>query len=850
RLQWTLVDRILSSGLLDEVYFPGVFDSEGNLSPAFFYAVKAWERLKTAFESNVEFLEDDSAPHIADIRARMFSPRSPVVPEAAPFAVLSAPNEQGEMRLAARRTRKWLDDAPKDSVFVVARKVTPEAMADWERVAAEYGIKTAGRIDIPLSSVPPVRLLLRMMEAVRDNYPRRVVIDILSSSYRRRVTDGGPVTPRPDHWDILSRQRMIVSGNDWETRLSKPSWRKLEGDEGEPAQDDEDAQRELLLAEFRSLRDTLSPLLKVSGYASFARAVREALTRECQVVLDGGQESERDCRAVKELFDMLSDLEGIRETPAPWLGVRETIDWFAALLASRRLFVGKRGGMRARQTVVFGDSINMRGVTADRVLVLSVNEDEFPARMEEDPLLSDDDRMELNRMLARHDLPDALSLRRRGASEEKLLFSLPAASVRKELAFSARRADCAGAVCRPSRYLLHLMSRFVGPAVFSEKWDTVSGVNVERFPRSTFDALSDTGPLSSRERALAAWRAGEVSVTPDVNWRRILRTLHAWSARARGERLYPGGIAVSVPETHSASSLNELARCPYSYLLGVLLRFAPMPEPEEVVSLTFTQQGEIAHEILRILGREAGEGKGWGDVDAAMKKAVARFARDNPTGLPGLFRIQCMTVAEDVSRLVELERQAWLERLGWSVDRVEEQFVIPSSDLPGFRGRVDRLDRGPAGEVRVIDYKYSDPKYEEARAEMIIHGLSNQVPIYLLWAATLDPKPSSVSAFFYIMRGEFVAKQVPSWKEIGEGWRSSLADWISMAKSGTFPPTPHHLFTYAGMASQRYCMKCPFKDHCRVSSAYDGSEAKDALLAAISMDSALGLLTRHRPKRY
>ncbi|MCL1926495.1 MAG: PD-(D/E)XK nuclease family protein [Syntrophorhabdaceae bacterium] len=847
RLQWTLVDRILSSGLLDEAYFPGVFDHEGNLSPSFFYAAKTWDRLKTAFESNVEFLEDEPAPPVAGIRARIFSSRSPAVPETAPFTVLSAPNEQGEMRFAARRVRRWLDEAPRDSVFLVARKVTPEVMADWERVAEEYGIQTAGRINIPLVSVPPARLLLRMMEAARDDYPRSAVIDILSSPYRRMVTDGGPVPPRPDLWDILSRQRMIVFGNDWETRLSKPSRRKAE--KGEEGQDGAEAQRELLLTEFRSLRNTLSPLLKVSGYASFARAAREALTKECQIILDGGRESERDRRAVEELFGMLSDMEGISETLVAWTGIREAIDWFAALLASRRLFVGKRGGMRAPKTVVFGDSISMRGVTADRALVLSVNEEEFPARMEEDPLLPDEERMELNRIFSRHDLPDALSLRRRNASEEKLLFSLPAASVRKEVAFSARRADSAGAACRPSRYLLHLMSRFAGPSVFSEDWDAVAGVNVERLARSSFDALSGAGPLSRRETALAAWRTGEVSAAPDVYWRRILRTLHAWNARAKGDCVYPGGVAVSVPAAHSASSLDTLARCPYRYLLGVLLRFEPPPEPEETISLAFAELGEIAHEILRILGKEAAKGKGWGDVDAAAKKAITRFARENPTGLPGLFRIQCMAVAEDVNRLVELERLAWSEHPGWRVERLEERFTLPPSDLPGFRGRVDRLDRGPAGEARVIDYKYSDPKNAEVRPDEIIHGLSNQIPIYLSWAATLDPKPSSVSALFYFMRGGIADKQAPSWNEIGREWANALADWISMAKSGTFPPTPHHLFTYAGKVASRYCNSCPFKDHCRVSPAYDGSEAEDALSAAILRDPVLEPLSVHRPEK-
>ncbi|HEX7519325.1 MAG TPA: hypothetical protein VF325_03505, partial [Candidatus Deferrimicrobium sp.] len=185
RLQWMLVERLLSSGLLDEVYFPGLFDGDGNLRPSFLYAARAWDRLRVAFEGNVEFLIDVPSAGIASVRERIFSPAPPVEVTPVPFAVLSAPHAEGEMRLAARRVRSWRDADPRASVILVARKVTPEMAADWERIAAEYGIDTAGRLDVPLSSVPLVRLLLRMIAVARDDFPRREVIDVLSSPYRR-----------------------------------------------------------------------------------------------------------------------------------------------------------------------------------------------------------------------------------------------------------------------------------------------------------------------------------------------------------------------------------------------------------------------------------------------------------------------------------------------------------------------------------------------------------------------------------------------------------------------------------------------------------------------------------------
>jgi len=508
--------------------------------------------------------------------------------------------------------------------------------------------------------------------------------------------------------------------------------------------------------------------------------------------------------------------------------------------------------MRRPGAVVLGDSVVLRGVTADRAIVLSVNEDAVPAQLEEDPLLPDDDREEINRGTRQPDLPDALSLRRRNAAEEKLLFALPAASVREGIAFSVLRADAAGAARRPSRYLLHLLSRFAGPAVFSEEWEAASGAVVERLPRSPFDALGGEGPRSAREAALRSWRAGaepEVAAA-GVPWGKVRGILATWAARAAGEGIFPGpGLRALLPAWHSASALEELARCPYRYFLRRVVRLDPPEEPEEALALSPAELGEIAHGILRRLGRDVAAGKGWGDIGAAARSEVERFARENPTGLPGLFRIRCRGVERDVARLAAWERKRAAERPGWRVDRVEEAFSLPATSLlPALRGRVDRIDRGPAGEARVIDYKYRDPARGEIPPDLIRHGLSHQVPVYLAFAASLSPAPSAVSAAFYFLRNGFGVEEAPEWDEIRVEWAASLAGWLSLAAAGAFPPLPHHRFTSAGRASPRYCDSCPFRDHCRVSPVYDGSEIDPgALIARIAREPALRPVTDHRP---
>jgi hypothetical protein len=852
RLQWTLIDRLLSSGLLDEVYFPGLFDGEGNLRPSFLYAMRAWDRLRVAFEGNVEFLRDAPSGEVAAVRERIFSPVPPAESRPAPFPVLSAPHEEGEMRLAARQVRSSFDAFPGASVLLVARRVTPEMAADWERVAAEYGIDSAERLDVPLSSVPLVRLLLRMIAVARDDFPRREVIDVLSSPYRRFVADGGGTAARPDLWDLLSKELLVVSGTDWETRLGRARRRRLAEGDPETDADARAAQLDLLRSEVRALRASLRPLAEARGYASFARAVRDLLVREFGGIQGDTPEGERDRRAVEALFAILDDLEAIPDLEAPWPGAREGAEGFSALLAAQRLFIGLHGGMRKPGAVVLGDAVVLRGVTADRAIVLSVNEDAVPAQLEEDPLLPDDDREEINRETRQPDLPDALTLRRRNAAEEKLLFALPAASVREGIAFSVLRADAAGSARRPSRYLLHLLSRFTGPAVFSEEWEAASGAVATRLPRSPFAGLEGGGPRSARETALLAWRAGEdpPPVAAGVPWGRVRGVLASWAARSAGEDIFPGpGLRVPLPAGYSASALEELARCPYRYFLRRVAHLDPPEEPEEALSPSPAELGEIAHDILSRLGRDAAAGKGWGDVSAAARRSVDRFARENPTGLPGLFRIRCRGVERDVERLAAWEREREASLPGWRVDRVEEPFSLPAAPpLPAFRGRVDRIDRGPSGEARVIDYKYRDPARGEIPPDWIRHGLSHQVPVYLAFAASLSPPPSVVSAAIYFLRNDFGTEEAPAWDEVREEWADALAGWLSLPAAGAFPPLPHHRFSSAGRASPRYCDSCPFRDHCRVSHVFDGSEIDPAALAArVAREPVLRPVADHRP---
>jgi len=855
RLQWTLVDALLASGLLDEVYFPGLFGEDGSLSPAFSYAAVAWERLLRAFEGNVEYLRDPASPAVGAVRERIFLPLPPAATGPVPFSLLSAPHESGEVRLAARKVREWLDAHPGSDILVVSRRFAEGLVPAWERVADEYGIRVAGRESVPLSSVPPVRLLIQMIEAAEEDFPRRTMIDILSSPYRRREEKVPGVLPRPDLWDVWTKELLVVSGTDWETRLRRLRLRKgaEETDDIREENEERTLQLSLLREEVRALRETLTLVRQARSYAGFAAALRSLLMAGFRIGGGDGAEEERDRRAVSALFSLLDDISLIPGREIPWPGTEAALAWFRALLADQRLFLGERGGMRVPGVVVAGDLFSLRGATADRILFLSVNEDAVPAQIEEDPLLPDVDREELNLLVRQSRMPDALTLRRGNAAEERLLFSLPAASAREEVAFGVLRADAEGAAKRPSRYLLLLLAQFAGPGVFSEKWERASGASVLSLTRDPFDAVSGPGPVSAREAALRTWRGG---VLPDgkggdVPWHRVAATLSEWTARTEGRTLFPGPwTVIPPPVVQSSSALEELAKCPYRYFLHRMVGLAPAEEPEESPVLSPAELGVLVHAILREVGKDAAEGKGWGDPHRAAADAFSRFARLNPVGLPGLFLLQRREVESAVGEYLAREAGRASVPGACRVEAVEKTFEIrDEGDLPPFAGRVDRLDRGPSGEVEIIDYKYRDGKNERAPLSWIRNGLSHQIPVYLLFARTLS---SAVRASLCFLKGDIrtITVDGEQWDEIREEWASSLAAWLALLSAGYFPPLPHHRFRFAGDLPPRYCRGCPYRDHCRVSPAFEGTRQEtEALVRRVRSDPALRAIAEFRPER-
>ena len=147
-------------------------------------------------------------------------------------------------------------------------------------------------------------------------------------------------------WDVWTKELLVVSGSDWETRLRGLRLRG-NGEETDDKRKERTRQLSLLRDEVRASRDACT--------GSPGAQLRRAPRCPRHLLLDGFRigggdraEEERDRRAVSALFSLLDDVTLIPEREIPWPGTGAALAWFRALLADQRFSLARGGGCAYR----------------------------------------------------------------------------------------------------------------------------------------------------------------------------------------------------------------------------------------------------------------------------------------------------------------------------------------------------------------------------------------------------------------------------------------------------------------------------------------------------------------------
>jgi hypothetical protein len=399
---------------------------------------------------------------------------------------------------------------------------------------------------------------------------------------------------------------------------------------------------------------------------------------------------------------------------------------------------GQGGGVQVLSVV------EARARTFDHLFLIGLNRDVFPRTVREDPLLPDELRRVLQRVL-----PD-VPVKRAGFDEERYLFAqLLSAGISVTLSWQAgdddgrplapsplveRLRDRVEVAKAPSLWALPAAGPLPGPRTAAEH-AVMAGLHAPRrwWGRVLPLALEETRETTGEERknfeALAASRLAVLEeLDPD------LRTAGGRAVRSRPGpyfgyigRLEPAAEGDPRRRPLFVTLLENLAACPWQTFLGRLLRLEPTPDPVGALpGIDPLLLGNTVHAVLERIVRAVGglPSDADGDVGDRLPLAVEwpreevlsrflieeaeRLLREEGVFLAGLAR----ALAERARPFLVSAREADWRRDTVAVAGVEEPGLVEISDSRGRSYRVafkaDRVDR--TGGVRLwTDYKTGKP---------------------------------------------------------------------------------------------------------------------------------------------
>lgn len=762
-------------------------------------------------------LDADVVPELPEtplawLGAQLFADE-PRAAEAPTLAAFSAATPREEIRELARRVKRLVSaGTPPERLAVCFRDLA----ADTEQLLEafeELSVPARARLGVPLGASPVGRLALSLLDLVEDDFPVDGVVAVLQSRYACLVAKDEAESLR---WLAQAGLRNDSLGaragaGAYTLRLEALAQR-LQATKQEQHADQVRALQgrvEHLISLGRSIpaRGRGVDLLERWWKAVEQLGIGDALLR-LEPRGEGllGREVDRALARDQAAADALRELvESVRAAfQQSGLGQRamerrELTRWLRGAAAELNLAArGPRTG-----AVWLLDVRELAGRSFDAVFVGGLVDGRFPGRPAPMPVLSEEERKELNakagQPLFRIGVADGdVSLPLRLAEDRLLLHFALSAGV-QGVTLSRARCDAAGRELLPSPFLDELARCVKGFRV----------QDVARSPVPPLDEVGSEGELrtraalellcppqtrqvarDARARALGEALAGEPWLAP-------VRALAAMEAERLtfftaldGAPVPPGRFSGAVPESEvrtllapllawdaehptSGADLNRWGNCAFQGLLRVALGLVDDGAPGEEAD--HRVRGTLWHEVLRLAVPALDEAGVLGQAEApvevvegaladAARKAALTVAARQATGHPALWRLAEQRAVKVLRRFVtsevalpfaELAPSDFEVAFGTSRAPPHLRTVKLPAVLPGERdvylaGRFDRVDLS-ARSVGVVDYKSSRAGNPKEHGEALLVS-DFQLPVYLLALRAGWPERSPQAAWVGLRR--------------------------------------------------------------------------------------------------
>jgi ATP-dependent helicase/nuclease subunit B len=456
-----------------------------------------------------------------------------------------------------------------------------------------------------------------------------------------------------------------------------------------------------------------------------------------------------------ELLDELVDLLGDEQLSASEFG--ETI---LTMLAQFDLAITPP----TVDQVIVGDVERTRYDHFDGVVLIGLNEGEFPRVAREPTVLGDAERGELAKRAYALESDTGRRL-----LDESLLAYLGMTRARRRLCVTRHTADDDGREANPSPFWREITSLIPSALKQGEEFAPAPT------PRTVISDLADWARGFSAENHRAALYHAIVTNNDEADPARRLMKL-AWPALTYAnaaslssntiQNLFASQLDASV------SQIETFAACPYKHFARSTLGLKLRPEPD----LTVLDMGTLFHSVLeRLVSDQIRRSVRWNQGNCPPKDAIRAATLSAGEALRGqmmlstgrnqyLLRTIEQTVEEVMARQHECGSAGTLApsqcELGFGLPAEDDQSVVlsalelttPRNRRVRLRGKVDRVDCCVESDaVAVFDYKSTQDQLNLAHVHL---GLSLQLVTYLLVLEAnghaLAGKKLTPAAAFYV----------------------------------------------------------------------------------------------------
>jgi RecB family exonuclease len=792
-------------------------------------------------DAGIDQTSEELAARFADLgRAE----RASDAPTPTGSAVVSAPDPEDEVRAVVRDIMTLATaGTPLHRAAILFRVDDPYARLAHELLDAA-GVAWTGPSTRRLAETTAGRVLLGLLRLTESDFARDAVVEWIASGPVRDPVDGRAVPA--SRWDTLSREAGIVSGlGQWKERLTRLEHRltaELEAtgvDElSEGARRHREADREHARNLARFVAD-LGARLAPPSPGTWPRLAGWA--RDLLDVYLGGEGRratwpEPEVEAARHVTDALDGLAALAEIRA-----EATLATFVRALESELDVPAGRVG-RFGAGVFVGRVHDAYGGDFDVVHLVGMVEGAFPPLGREDPLIPDRARRLTDGALAVHAV-------RRAEERRDYLAALAAAPVRS---LSYPRADPRAQRKRlPARWLLESASRLAGEPVGADeliRLPSASWLRVVPSFEAGVRAPGEAGSLTERDvDSLRTWQEARrpldhhplVATTPSLatGISAVRDRRSAALTRFDGHVGPVSGLLPNEDDALSPTSLENWAMCPFSYLLGRVLRVRAVDRPEATDRISALERGKLIHavlaEFLDSVEPRTSPDQPWADDERALLLAIAErrcneAEGEGLTGRPLLWKLDRRRILRELDGFLDTDevvrhtlgivpRPGGRElSFGFGGESGEPATVtLADGRTVRFHGYIDRVDHGPGGSpIVVFDYKtgrVADP------AEGLERGTLLQLPVYALASSRFDPS-ADVRAYYWSVRtsgGDALSDPV----DLDEPTRAQFGDKVSTIVDGigdgvfpAFPDKPRQ--DGRGRDTWENCCYCPFDRVC------------------------------------